>query len=36
MTKDADVLETVANWIKESKKIIVLTGAELSIESGFI
>lgn len=33
MEKDA-VLETVAGWIKESKKIIVLTGPELSMESG--
>jgi NAD-dependent deacetylase len=34
MEKDVDIIETVANWIKESKKLIVLTGAELSIESG--
>ncbi len=34
MEKDVDVIETVASWIKESKKIIALTGAELSIESG--
>ncbi len=29
-----DVMETVCDWIKESKKIIVLTGSELSAESG--
>lgn len=29
-----DVLETVVNWIKEAKKIVALTGAELSAESG--
>ncbi|MER3446342.1 MAG: hypothetical protein C4291_05595 [Candidatus Dadabacteria bacterium] len=29
-----DVIETVIDWIKESKRIIVLTGSELSIESG--
>jgi len=34
MEKHVDVIENVTNWIKDSKKIIVLTGAELSIESG--
>jgi NAD-dependent protein deacetylase/lipoamidase len=29
-----DVIQTVVDWIKESKKIVVLTGVELSIESG--
>src|ERR1700752_1503596 len=31
---EKDVIQTVVNWIKESKKIIDLTGVELSIESG--
>lgn len=35
MTEDgSDVIETVVDWIKESKTIIVLTGAEVSAESG--
>jgi NAD-dependent deacetylase len=29
-----DVIETVVDWIKSSQKIILLTGAELSAESG--
>jgi len=29
-----DVLETLIDWIKEANKIVVLTGAELSAESG--
>ncbi|MCI0455004.1 MAG: NAD-dependent deacetylase [Candidatus Dadabacteria bacterium] len=32
MTKD--VIDTVIDWIKEAKKIVAITGAELSAESG--
>ncbi|MGH7807356.1 MAG: SIR2 family NAD-dependent protein deacylase [Thermodesulfobacteriota bacterium] len=31
---EKDVIEIAVNWLKESQKVIVLTGAELSAESG--
>jgi NAD-dependent deacetylase len=32
--EEVDVLEIVTEWIKEAKRIIVLTGSEVSMESG--
>jgi len=34
MEKEADVIEIVTEWIRESQKLIVLTGSEISMESG--